>query len=189
MPEAIPSQPAPARPETHARLFFALWPDDRVRASLDRLSGVWQKGCGGRRARAEAIHVTLAFLGETDLERLDELARLAANLPFEPCDWVLDQAAWWKRNRIAWAGSRDTPAPLAQLGASLMTALAAEGFPCDRKPFVPHVTLLRDSRCRADPPMPSSILWRVRDFVLVRSRLSSAGAAYEIIGRWPRDAS
>jgi 2'-5' RNA ligase len=33
--------------------------------------------------------------------------------------------------------------------------------------------------------LPQSIGWPVREFVLAESRLSSSGARYQIVGRWP----
>ena len=41
------------------RLFFALWPDDAVRAELARWSRELHALCGGRTTRPENLHVTL----------------------------------------------------------------------------------------------------------------------------------
>ena len=46
------------------RLFFALWPDEGVRAELARWTRALHAACGGRTTRADKLHLTLAFLGE-----------------------------------------------------------------------------------------------------------------------------
>ena len=56
------------------RLFFALWPDSAMQAKL----AAWAKQAAGRgRAmRQENIHLTLAFLGATDVSHVPDLIAL-----------------------------------------------------------------------------------------------------------------
>ena len=174
------------------RLFFALWPDDATRDALNR-TGKWlHQHWGGRRMRAETVHITLAFLGETPSDRVDDLVACAENVGTDAYDLVLDQAGYWRHNRIGWLGASETPPQHFDLVRALATGLQQAGFPVDARPHVPHVTLLRNSR-GGEVPACTPVVWPIREFVLVQSDLDADGAHYEVIRRWelgrpPREA-
>jgi 2'-5' RNA ligase len=174
-----------AEPSAKARVFFALWPDPAVRQALVQVGIKMHRQLEGRLTRAESIHMTLLFLGDTAVERLPELARAAAAVPFESFSLHIDTADCWKHNKVAWVAPRDTPAPLARLVSALEERVAEEGFRFDRRPFAPHITLVRKARCGPLELNLPRIRWAVREFVLVRSELDSNGSRYAVIGRWP----
>jgi len=177
------AESSPDKPNT-LRLFFALWPDDATRDALNR-TGKWlHQHWGGRRMRADTLHITLAFLGSTPIDRLEQLVDCANSVHTEPFELVLDQAGFWRHNRIGWLGASETPAPHLELVGALNAALQAAGFPVDARPHVPHITLLRKSPGGGVPPcLP--VRWPIGDFVLVKSVTESNGAQYEVIRRWP----
>jgi 2'-5' RNA ligase len=125
----------------------------------------------------------LAFLGEIDEKRLVELKGVSDkggrhSLPIE-------QARYWPRNRIVWVGPREIPAPLQLLSELLNKGLAEKGFKTEKQPFAAHITLIRKARDLGElAPLPA-VDWPVTEFVLVRSRLSAAGPAYEVLQRYP----
>ncbi len=166
------------------RLFFALWPPPAVAAQLEQAARDAQLGCGGRRARRENLHLTLAFLGDVAPARLDDLYRLADDLRGSPAALTLDQLGYWKHNRILWAGGRSLAAELAEFAARLNSALALAGHTLERRPFAAHMTLLRDAR----PPRMLAELapleWRVDEFRLVASHLHAGGPRYESLRAW-----
>lgn len=180
------TEPGPneaAAPAT-LRLFFALWPDDATRDALNR-TGKWlHQHWGGRRMREDTLHITLAFLGETLAERLDALVACADSVRTEAFELVLDEAGYWRHNRIGWLGAGETPTQHVELVKALNVALKADGFPVDARPHVPHVTLLRNSRGGEVPPCVP-VRWPIREFVLVQSNMDTHGAHYEVIRRWP----
>jgi 2'-5' RNA ligase len=183
------SDPAAAEPSARRlRLFFALWPDAPVRAKLAAFARAAHECIGGRIMQAEGLHITLAFLGDVDAARLDALRRVAASVSVEPFDWPLDEAGFWKHNRIGWVGATSVPTALAALVADLRAALTAGGFAFDGKPFVPHVTLIRNGAPAAHLPTLAPIEWRVSRFVLVKSARGQEGSRYEIAGSWPAEA-
>ena len=165
------------------RLFFALWPDAATRAALERWSVAIHRVAGGRATRPDSIHMTLAFLGDCDPDRLDGLKAAAAGVRTEPFELVLDEAGFWKHNRIAWTGATQTPEALATLVDDLRSGLVAAGFAFDPKPFVPHVTLVRKARPAFAMPALEPIRWRVTGFVLVRSVMRPAGSDYLVESR------
>ena len=166
------------------RLFFALWPGDAVRAELADASAAIHGVSGGRATRPESIHLTLAFLGDCDADLVGALRAAASRVRARSFELVLDEAGFWKHNRIAWVGAKKIPEPLAALVDELRTTLAEMQFAFDPKPFVPHVTLVRKARPGFAMPALDPIRWRVDGFVLVRSVMRSAGSDYLVESRW-----
>lgn len=175
----MPAKPAPAR------LFFALWPSKAISANLAEEAELLHGICGGRLTRAETIHLTLAFLGEAEPERIGDLLALAGEIRVPAFGFNLTRFGWWPHNRIVWAAPAETPAELTLLVDALKERLLGAGFRFDAKPFVPHITLLRKADCRRNPLPAGEIEWRAEDFVLVRSVPGESGSAYEVLGRWP----
>lgn len=187
------SNGAGASPDT-ARVFFALWPDERLRAELVRACAAMHAVHGGRRTRADTLHLTLVFIGQVEARRIPELKEMADAVRVGRFEIEFDKAECWRHNHIACLGASQTPDNLPTLVNELEAGLKAMGLPFDRRPYKPHITLLRKADCRkaVEPgkgekknPAPEPILWPTRDFVLVKSSLHPDGARYEELGRWP----
>ena len=167
------------------RLFFALWPG----ADLQTRLAAWAKQAAGRgRAmRRENIHLTLAFLGDTEASLVPDLIALAAGVRFAPIRLALDRVDYWKHNRIIWRGASEEPNALLDLVEDLRARLDAGGIHYDHKPFVSHVTLVRDATgLPADLPwMP--LVWDARNFVLVRSARADGRVTYQVTQRFPAE--
>lgn len=165
------------------RLFFALWPDEEVRTRLARWSRELRASCGGRRVPAQNLHMTLAFLGSVESERIAELKRAADEVLPRKISLLLDRPGYWKHNRIAWAGASAVPAELEGLVLDLRSALARSRIPFDSKPFAAHVTLLRDARQPRAMPGFEPIAWEMEGFALMQSQ-PQFGGGYEMLGSW-----
>lgn len=168
-----------------ARLFFAAWPTPDVQDALHEIALQAQAECGGRAVTARNIHLTLAFLGNVDRARLPGLEALAAAVAGAPCDLVIDRIGYWRDNRILWAGVERCPEPLTALVAALCGALRAIDFRVDARPYVPHVTLLRNARRAPAQPGLGPIAWPVRDLALIESAPRGRERVYEVLRRWP----
>jgi 2'-5' RNA ligase len=166
------------------RLFFALWPDEEVRARLAHWSRELHALCGGRQIRPENLHVTLVFFGDVEDARVAEIERAAGVVAPRAISLVLDRPGYWKHNRIAWAGASVIPPELEALVGNLRSALTRAGIGFDDKGFVSHVTLLRDARAPQAMPALPSIDWRVDGFALVQSVTLPRGSRYEIRKTW-----
>ncbi|MBU1237240.1 MAG: RNA 2',3'-cyclic phosphodiesterase [Gammaproteobacteria bacterium] len=189
------------------RCFFAVWPDAVAATALYELGRQAQADCGGRPMRRDTLHITLAFLGDIEAGRVADAKRVAETIVVSPFDLMLDRLGYWRHNRILWAGgvssrltfpkgtgrhevavpsnARDGAQPHTFLAEALGDGLRAAGFALDARPFVAHLTLLRDAHCTQVLPLPQPVVWPVREFVLAQSRLSRDGARYDIVGRWP----
>ena len=171
--------------EPGLRLFFALWPPRRTAELLADWAAEAQRVTHGRTARAEAIHLTLAFLGEVAQERVAAAIRAARRVRGEPHALPIEEARLWTHHRIVWVGPTETPVALRSIAELLRRELAGEGFSLEHRPFAAHITLVRKARSEGRlPPLPA-VDWPVGEFSLVRSTLSPRGSSYEIVERTP----
>lgn len=183
MPQPAAEGASPRAPSS-VRLFFALWPDEAVREALAGWARRLYQACGGRMTRPQNLHLTLAFLGETEVERLAALKAAAATVAPRAFELVLDVPGYWKHNRIAWAGAAKDPEALQAMVADLRAALVAARFRFDAKPFVSHVTLLRKGDSPPELPRLAPIVWRGTGFTLIRSVTGSTGSDYVVEAEW-----
>ena len=161
------------------RLFFALWPDARVREELAQ----WVRGChglcGGRATRPENLHATLAFLGDVEATAVAPLIDLAAGMRTTAFDLSVDVLAYWPHNRIVYAGCRESPAALRMLAAAMRADLSGLGFRVDARPYTAHVTLLRNAQREPSAAPTSPLRWRVREIALVESLRQNGKLVYQ----------
>jgi 2'-5' RNA ligase len=164
------------------RLFFALWPPPDAARALADWADEAARGTGGKPIPAERIHLTLAFLGEADPERA---ALGVLQVQGEAFDLPLDLARYWKGNHTIWAGPRHTPGPLDRLARALHLELQQAGFNLERRPFAPHVTLVRKARRPLTLPDLPPVNWPATEFLLVESRTSREGPVYAALKTFP----
>lgn len=180
MPDAGAAGAAP-----RLRVFFALWPDAPTASCLHLEARQLQGACGGRLMRQDRIHLTLAFLGDTPVSRLPILAEAAAQVHAPPCTLVLDRCGSWHGNRVLWLGPSSPPEPLGLLAGQLGSALRERGVALERRPFAPHVTIVRNALHAPTTEQVAAITWDVSAFVLVASERGPDGARYRELGNWP----
>ncbi len=169
----------------HARLFFALWPDDDARKLLSTLAHRAQLECGGRATPENKVHLTLFFLGAVEAARAITIRSAAERVNGSPFDLTLDKIGHWRHNRIVWAGATQVPAALVTLVADLTRELAAEGLKGEDRPYVPHLTLVRNAERKPAPTPIEPHAWHVQSFALVQSIPTAGGVRYEVLCHWP----
>ncbi|WP_151448214.1 RNA 2',3'-cyclic phosphodiesterase [Lacisediminimonas profundi] len=165
------------KPPASVRLFFALWPSPPVRAALASLL----PAVTGRRVKAEHLHITMVFLGQQQSDRIPELLAIARAVPFPAMPLVIDEIGYFRRNRIAWAGSQHPPPALLDVRRELVDALAQAGFEFDSSSaFKTHVTLARDA---APPPVSQfePVIWELEGIALVSSHYGANGLVYTVL--------
>ncbi len=167
------------------RLFFALWPDAVIQAEFVGAAKQLQQACGGHRTRRENMHLTLAFLGETESEKIPAVVAAASRINAQCFELAFGRLGWWHTNQVAWAAPDQPPLALHELVKNLRLDLMALGFKFDERRFFPHVSLLRKARCAGGGVDTTPIIWPVRSFALVRSTARHDGAHYAIVQRWP----
>ncbi len=179
------------------RLFIAVRPPDDALAAVASAREALRERTGleaVRWVRDENLHVTLAFLGDTDSARIDELvdAMERAAAAAGPIDLELAAPGAFpnlRRPRTLWVGVTDRDGALGRLERDLRAALVDLGYELDEKPFRPHITI-GYVRKRTDPRQRRAIgdavgeadsphrTFRVDELVLVKSTLGPGGSRY-----------
>jgi 2'-5' RNA ligase len=163
------------------RLFFALWPEEAVRA---RLAAVLPATLDGRPVRSDNLHFTLVFLGSVDEETRACVEQAASGVACAPFELLFDTAGYFPRPQVVWIAPSHPPAELATLVGALRDALAPCGLALDQRPYRPHLTLARKVRGRLVLPPIVPIAWPVAGFSLVESRSQVSGVRYVPLRSW-----
>lgn len=166
------------------RVFFALWPSNRIQQQLHALAKQLRSQCQGRVMRAETLHMTLQFIGNIRRPELPKLLAAASKVAAPPFTLALGKIALWKHNRIAYATLKNHAPILDELVSALKAQLAAEGVIYTDSKFSPHVTLLRNVEHTLATQDFAAIEWPIDSFVLVESKLTDQGAHYKILQQW-----
>ncbi|UCF68653.1 MAG: RNA 2',3'-cyclic phosphodiesterase [Acidobacteriota bacterium] len=149
---------------------------------------------GWRWVRAEQLHVTLRFLGDTDETIRPQLESGLAELAAAARRFVLPVAGWGvfpgpSRPRVLWAGVHDDDHRLGAMATSIERLAQQLGFEPERRRFSGHVTLARAARGarRAElPGTPKPEAPRFGELIVDRvvlfcSHLGLGGARYETL--------
>lgn len=159
------------------RLFVALWPSPATRNALAAVQRALRWPAEARPVSADALHLTLAFIGMVPHAQLAEVGR-STHVASARVHLVLDRLEVWKGGTAVLRPSA-VPAALADLHGRVVASLRAHGVPFDERAFVPHVTLARKAR-GVEPGSVPQVQWRSAGHVLV----SSAGGRYSVVARF-----
>ena len=175
---------------TKRRLFFALWPDERVRRELTRnvapvVADIRRGQPGVACYLPEDLHLTLVFIGaasDTYQACLSRAARrVSENEEIQPFSLEISRFGYFERARIFWAGCQSCPAPLNRLQDTLVKALSGCGYEVESRTFKPHVTLARKAGKLQNLPAFTPVSWRVNGFCLVESLPVTEAPRYRVI--------
>jgi RNA 2',3'-cyclic 3'-phosphodiesterase len=180
------------------RLFVALDIPAEVRRAIgEMIARLRDVARGARWVRAEAVHVTLKFIGEMPAERVAAIqealreARVA-----EPVEALFRGAGFFpneRHPRVFWAGIEASP-NLAELAGSVDARLSKLGIAAETREFRPHLTLarfksedglarLREEIKKLEPFDFGSM--RASEFYLFQSELGRGGAKYTKLANFP----
>lgn len=179
------------------RTFVALNlpPDERTRihAALEPLRS---RGLPVRWVDADALHITIKFLGEIEGQEVTPLnTALAAVAALHPPQELriggFGAFPSLRRANVLWIGvSGDALLERLQRDAEL--ALSRLGYVRELKPFRAHITVGRTKSGARAPDMERfagavdyNSTVRIETLDLMRSHLGSDGAHYEALARWP----
>ena len=153
-----------------------------------------------RKLPPENFHVTLVFLGEADILRLETLDEGLSRLEVPSFTLRLEGLGLYGKSKPHNLHACVTPVPeLLALHQKLMRLVRVAGFEPEARRYSPHVTLsylrpgsfnqveletavARDSGFRTDA-------FTVSEIALFRSHLRADGAEYDVLERYPLSAS
>jgi len=180
------------------RLFIAIELPREIRdalmAFLTELRGIAPRA---KWVRAENLHVTLKFLGETDAGKLPAIQNALASIRGgEPVSLDFRGLGFFPNEhkpRVFWVGMQAS-ANLKTLAEAIDREMHKHGFPLENRPFTPHLTL-----ARFEPPGTPAQLGAAakhnsarsfgsltaRAFHLIESKLKPGGAEYTTLKSFP----
>jgi 2'-5' RNA ligase len=180
------------------RTFVAIELNDQIRAKLGETQALLKgKGIADqvRWVRPEAIHITLKFLGNVPVDRVNEIAvaiRQASEGigPFSLGFGGLGCFPSVGRPNVIWIGVQGATKTLTHLQDRIEGSLAVLGFPPEKRKYTPHLTLgrvgrhiKRGERGRLGGLIQTESIdtlgeMEVHEVSLMKSVLSPAGAKY-----------
>jgi 2'-5' RNA ligase len=148
------------------RLFLAIpFPEEVVEQLEDAQRQLRHQGVRANYSRLENLHLTLAFLGETDREM--EIRRVLDAADGKAFSMTV--GGWGRFGDLIWAGVRPSR-QLTALATQLQDSLRELGFPLEKRPFRPHITLARQCVWAQMPTLQiPDISMTVRQVVLMES--------------------
>jgi len=163
------------------RLFFAIWPEPAAARQLAQVGESLAELAGGKPMPVEKIHMTLAFLGSLDEERIGAAVLAAAPVQASQVRMTVDSVGSFRRSKVGWAAPTAPVESLVRLQSQLADRLRERGFTLEDRAFTPHITLVRKlARPVPRAPMPP-IEWKSRALTLVET---TGDGRYEIRESW-----
>ncbi len=180
------------------RAFIALELPDQVKdlisAHIKRLKGLVPREV--KWVDPRIAHLTLAFLGNVSDNRLPVLSRIVdyvggACPPFSIKAGPLGAFPNERRPRVIWLGLEGNIRCLSAMHRRLQGELESGGFPIEKRPFMPHVTLGRArgkgviaiEEGALNLPGSSGLEFPVRELALMSSVLTPRGPIHTPLHR------
>ncbi len=158
-----------------------------------------------RWVRPESLHVTLKFIGEVSEVRVEHIKRALLPIQAQPLTIEFKDSGFFPdfknarvfNARVFWIGVHASDA-LAQLAATVDTALVELGLPREEKAFHPHLTPARAPQERTRNQCFQQLQQHIhpdetlsfgtmtaKEFFLFKSELLRGGARYTKVERFP----
>ena len=121
------------------RLFIAIQLSEEMKTSvIGTMHALKKAGVKGSYVPAQNLHLTLAFIGETqDVQGVKDALKTAEFKPFR-----LTLADMGNFGDVLWIGLKGNQG-LSSAARCVRDALDAAGIEYDRKKFTPHITIIR----------------------------------------------
>jgi RNA 2',3'-cyclic 3'-phosphodiesterase len=132
------------------RTFIAIELPDDVRLELAKLIAALKKPRFGfvRWVNPQGIHLTLKFMGSVNHEKVGEINEVIKSAAAAGHRFSLDMSGLGffpnsRRPRVFWIGITGDLEILLKLQADIDAGTEKLGFPGEKRPFSPHITLAR----------------------------------------------
>lgn len=141
-------------------------------------------------SRVENMHLTLKFLGDTDVSKIDELkSGLRAAVGYiNTFKQKFDTAGAFpnmKQPRVLWVGAKNVETKLVEIATTVDQCVATFGFEKENRSFKPHLTLGRvksgfpqDVVEKMQKIQPPDFIVQCSEITLMRSELNQTGPIY-----------
>ncbi|MBW1981219.1 MAG: RNA 2',3'-cyclic phosphodiesterase [Deltaproteobacteria bacterium] len=175
------------------RTFIAIRIPEQTREAIAAVQQALRAhGARVRWVKPHSIHLTLKFLGNIQPEQVDDIAAAINQATSGEAVFTLRATTLGgfpnlRKPRVIWLGLQGEIVPLLRLQARLEDELESIGFPREKRPFKPHLTIgrIRDRRSQQDLsqlvaaiPLTEFNPFDVQEIILYKSDLRPTGAIY-----------
>lgn len=169
------------------RLFLSLpVPPTAVEPSV--LTRLKNRFPDARWSPSDQWHITLKFLGETPIDKVESIAHAARGVAAAARPLTILGGPWGifpGQPGIFWLGAQSPSGALSELAHQLDSALVSLGFSAERRPFQAHITLARFSRpllsLPSDLPSLEESRFEAGALDLMESRPHRNGSTYRCL--------
>ena len=145
------------------------------------------------------IHLTLKFLGDVQASRIDKIGKALMETACQFSPFVVSLAGIGafpnsRKPRIVWVGIEKGSDRLIEIAKHIEASMKRVGFPRERRPFRPHLTVGRIRRLTNPAAMTEALerskIGELGEFTvgrisLIKSQLDPAGSIYTALAEAP----
>jgi 2'-5' RNA ligase len=159
---------------------------ESLKAASPEAQATWEK--------PDKAHITLKFLGNAEEDRVESIVSALARATSDIGRFSVDlgeAGAFYSRGKphVLWLGVADQTGGLARLYSALERELEGIGFPKEKRPFHPHITIARLKKPEGAKKLASehkmlefeTAKLTVPEVVLVESELGPGGSTYRTL--------
>lgn len=180
------------------RTFIAIELDKKIKDYLRQIQNEIKKSDADVRwVNPDNIHLTLKFLGDTPVEKIDKIIQIMTRevRGLNPLSFTLTSLGCFpdtSKPRVIWMGITDPENQITVLASSLAQALKQIGFKNEKLSFSPHITLGRVKSLKNAKLLSNYIKnyglshqecfkQTLNHIALIKSTLTQQGPHYEIL--------
>ena len=82
------------------RVFFAIFPNQAAQDQLTRQTELLEPICGGYKVKKTHLHLTLLFLGNVSIHRIEPLQEAMKAISEKEFEISLEVIGYWKKSQI-----------------------------------------------------------------------------------------
>jgi RNA 2',3'-cyclic 3'-phosphodiesterase len=181
------------------RIFVAVDISDEARRKVSEYAEALRREFPDLRVgweRAEKLHLTLKFLGDTSEKQLNQLTEIVGETAREITNFKLQIAETGvfpspRNARILWLGVEDETESLRKISEILETECERIGFPKEKRNFKAHLTIARlrephKSKAIARKHLENvfePVEFEASEIVIYESKLQSNGSIYSVVSK------
>jgi len=178
----------PQKKQNQRRIFFALWPEQEVRNTLQNNIKTdvthFIKSNQVRQVPIHNWHLTLAFVGNVSEEIFACCLDQGSCVTAKAFSVTLNTFDYFARPQIVWLGCDQVDNAWYELVNKLNEVLTVCGYKPDRKHPVPHMSVMRKAKRPMTVTRFKPVTWNVNEFALIESRTTDKGAMYSVVKQW-----
>jgi len=137
----------------------------------------------GKAVERRNWHITLAYIGDFPVERIDELHEAKRAITVEPFRLRFDRLEFWPRPKVAALVTPIVPPEMQRLVDVVQGAVFAAGIEIDQRTYRPHVTVAKNSRPFETLRLAQSAVIEWDSFELVESVSQPGGVTYHPVNQ------